>query len=231
MKSTWLIPVAIVFVGVILAITTYNVSRHTNVTKDGDPSAMRPVTSSDHLLGNPVAPVLLVEYADIDSAYAKDFQNTMVQVMKDYGDEGNVAWVFRHFPLIGQDPYSEQHAEAAECASAQTPNSSRMFFDFITALQAATPGQGQFNPSDYPALVASLGLSEKDFELCLQNKTYQKHIAEDYQNGMDIGASGSPFSILLVKGQKPVVISGSLPYATVKKILDKSISAVLNSGG
>ena len=30
---------------------------------------------------------------------------------------GQVAWVYRHLPLIDQHVYAEQHAEAAECAA------------------------------------------------------------------------------------------------------------------
>ncbi len=228
MKNTWLIPAAIIFAGAIIAIPVYKVNHQSNVMKDGDPSAMRPITSGEHVLGNPAAPVMIVEYADIDSGYTKDFQKSMEQVVKDYGNDGNVAWVFRHFPLIGQDPYSEVHAEAAECAAAQSSNPTNTFFAFIDALQAATPGDSQFNPSDYPTLISSLGLTDSTFESCLQARTYQGHVADDYADAVAVGASGSPYSILLVRGQKPVVISGAIPYAALKKIIDKSIGTVLS---
>lgn len=229
MKNHWLIPSAIVFVGIILAFAVFKLHENTNVTSVGDVSALAPIDSSDHILGNPAAPVVIIEYADMDSGYSKDFQKTLEQVIKDYADDGTVAWVYRHFPLVGQDPYSEQHAEAAECAATQGTNTTNTFFAFIDALQAATPGDGQFNPQDYPALISSLNLSYDTFNSCLQAHTYQKKIAAQYQNAMAIGATGSPYSVILVRGQKPVVVAGAVPYAALKKIMDKSISAALQS--
>ncbi|MEO6536510.1 MAG: hypothetical protein ABIT47_02370, partial [Candidatus Paceibacterota bacterium] len=49
-------------------------------------------------------------------------------------------------------------------------------------------------------------------------------VASDFSNGLAVGAGGSPFSILMVKDQKPVTIDGAVPYSSMKKILDDAIS-------
>ena len=225
MKNERLLPAAIIFAGAVIAVAIYVTQHHTLVSHNGNPEATRPVSTADHVYGNPAAPVVLIEYADMDSEYSKDFQTVMEQVMQNYGAQGNVAWVYRDFPIVSQDPNSEQDAEAAECAAnLGTPSD---FFSFIDAMQAAAPGDSVFDPSGYDAIASQLGISTGSFDSCLTAHTYQPKVASDLQNAGQIGATGSPYSILEVKGQKPIVISGYVPYDTMKQVLDSSIQKAL----
>lgn len=222
-REAWFIPGAIIVAGLILAVTVY-ATRANDLPGDvvGDPSLMRPVSDIDHIVGNPSAPVVLVEYADIDSAYTKSFQATMEQLMTEYGPSGNVAWVYRHLPLIDQHPYAAQHAEAAECvASLGGPT---IFWRFISTLHAAAPDDQQFNPRNYTSAVEALGILPQSFESCMTDHRYQERVASDFANGIAIGAGGSPFSVLLVEGHPPVTIDGSVSYEAMKKILDEAIA-------
>ncbi len=225
MRKEWLIPVTIVIAGALIAVAVYVVHYHAVVQVSGDPNAVRPVTPSDHMLGDPAAVVTIIEYADIDAEYSKDFQQVMNQVIENYGQTGNVAWVYRHLPAAGVDVHAESHAEAAECVGALSGTNN--FFKFINALQTAAPGENQFDPAGYDAVVQSLGVSTGDFDTCMANHTYKNRIQADYQNAGEIGATGSPFSILLIKGKAPSVISGSIPYSTMKQIIDAAITKAL----
>lgn len=73
------------------------------------------VTEEDHIRGSFDAPFILVEYSDIDCPYCARFHETMTQVMNTYGDSGQVAWVYRHFPLTQLHPNAGLKAEASEC--------------------------------------------------------------------------------------------------------------------
>ena len=225
LSSGWLIPGAIIFVGFVVALTVYSINHHAILASVGNPAAVRPVNTTDHIIGNPAAPVVIIEYADIDSEYSKQFQPVMEQIMQMYGSSGNVAWVYRSFPLIGIDNNSEEHAEASECVSAQAGTTG--FFKFIDALEVAAPDQNEFDPKGYDAIITQLGYSVTDFNTCLANHTSEKKVAADYENALAVGADGSPYSVLLVRGQKPATISGSLPYATMKQIVDAQIARVL----
>ena len=66
----------------------------------GDASLVRGIDSTDHVFGNPTAKVIIVEYADFDCTYCKTFNETMHQLIANEGATGNVAWVFRHYPLL-----------------------------------------------------------------------------------------------------------------------------------
>ena len=81
----------------------------------GTTDAVRPVTREDHIKGNPDAPIKIVEYSDFECPFCKRFHDTMNEVMSEV-DNGQVAWVFRHFPLDQLHPVKARAvAVASEC--------------------------------------------------------------------------------------------------------------------
>jgi len=219
-SPAWALPLAIVLAGVIVAGATYTVHvRQQIAKKSGDPSVVRPVTPlGDHILGNPTARIMVVEYGDIDSAPTKDFNAVMEQLMTEYGAKGDVAWVFRHFPILALHTNAAAHASAAECvASLGSPDA---FWRFIDSIAVNAPGTDEFNPKNYPLLLPGLGVSKEAFTTCIADGTFEDRVQADYTNAILAGATGSPYIVLLVKGERPIPISGALPYTSMKKILD-----------
>src|SRR3989344_6179681 len=88
------IPVAIIIAGVLIAGALYlGTSKGTSTTagnnqqpqqiaqQTGDIDQMAAVSASDHIRGNPDAPVKIVEYSDTECPFCKRFHDTMKQVM------------------------------------------------------------------------------------------------------------------------------------------------------
>lgn len=225
MRRDYFLPGAIVLAGFILAFAVYAVrSNESPKLTGGNPDAVRPVTPADHFIGNPEAVVKIVEYADIDSEYSKQFQATMQQLMSEYAAGGKVAWVYRHFPLLDQHAAAASHAEAAECAAFL--GDSDAFWRFIDALQAAAPRENQFPPAGYPDVAAQLGLPAADFQSCLATGRFTKKVYDDTVNALASGAEGAPYTVILVSGQDPVAINGALSYDDMKKVIDDAIGQV-----
>ena len=136
MKSTFTIPVAIILGGIIVAVAVYfSVARpaeRSTSSGTGNPALVRPVGSSDHILGSPTAPVMIVEYSDFDCDYCKGFHDILHQVIASEGADGKVAWIFRQFPLTELHPNARKHAEAAECVAKVAGNDA--FWKFADAL-------------------------------------------------------------------------------------------------
>src|SRR3989338_7120472 len=116
MKTSLTIPLAIIAGGIIVAVAVYVSMPKNPETNAGNPALVRPVSASDHILGNPSAPVMIIEYSDFDCTYCKGFHDTLHQIIANAGVNGRVAWVFRHFPLSEIHPNALPHAKAAECA-------------------------------------------------------------------------------------------------------------------
>lgn len=227
MKSSFTIPVAIILGGIVVAGAVYFSLKKSvpSISATGNPALVRPVGASDHLLGNPAAPVVVVEYADFDCEFCKNFDDTMNQIIANEGADGQVAWVYREFPLIEIHPNAFSSAEAAECAANVAGND--VFWKFADLLFANQP----VDPSQYGTLAASAGISSNDFATCFANasSTVDARINADRQNALVSGAVGTPFSLILVNGQPPVVMNGAYSYDAVKQLIDQALSTLSSS--
>ena len=96
---------------------------------------MRPVSSDDHILGNVNAKIIIVEYSDLECPFCKMFHNTMHQVVEK--NNGDVAWIYRHYPIPQLHPKAFHEAEATECAWEQGGNS--VFWKYTDKIFEITP--------------------------------------------------------------------------------------------
>lgn len=82
---------------------------------------IRPVSPEDHVVGDlNTAKLVIVEYSDMECPFCQRFHEIMKRVVAD--SNGDVAWVYRHFPLPQLHPKATQAAEASECAWEQGGN-------------------------------------------------------------------------------------------------------------
>ena len=99
-----------------LAITAW---AGTATADDGPISIMKlmaPGPLPDMTLGEPTAPVTIVEYASMTCPHCGNFDRTVFDTLKtDYIDTGKVYYVFREFPL---DDLAFAASMAARCAPA-----------------------------------------------------------------------------------------------------------------
>jgi protein-disulfide isomerase len=221
MTSSSTIAVAILAAGTIIAIAVYFTTAQVPSTTTGTPSLVRPVDATDHILGNPTASVYIIEYTDFDCEFCKDFHTTMQQVIANEGTRGNVAWVLRQFPLTEIHTNALSHAQASECAA--TIGGNDAFWRFADALFSRQPA----DPSSYGTIASSVGISNTDFATCYATaKTgiVAARIAADRQNALDIGARGTPYSILMTSGEPPVVLDGAYTYDAIKQFIDQSLT-------
>lgn len=218
MRSSLIIPAAIVVSGIILALTIYAIMpKNPSV---GNPALVRPVSSADHILGNPAAKVLIIEYSDFDCDYCKALHETLHQVIANEGADGDVAWVFRQFPLIELHPNAFKHAQAAECAARAGDNDA--FWKFADELYANQPT----NPSQYGTFAKNLNIPGEAFATCFANasENVDARIATDRENALAMGADGTPYSLIVVAGKAPVVMAGAYPYEAVKALVEQALA-------
>ncbi len=220
MKPTLTIPAAIVVGGIIIALAVYISMPKLAALSGGNPALVRPVGTSDHIFGNPAAKVIIVEYADFDCEFCSGFSQVLHQVVANAGTDGNVAWVYREFPLSEIHPNAMKHAEAAECAAQAGGNDA--FWKFADTLYAHQP----VDPAQYGTFAESLAIPGDAFASCFANAstTVVDRITADRKNALDVGAQGTPYSLILVAGKPPIVMNGSYPYEAVKALVDQALA-------
>lgn len=218
-RSPWFLPIVIVAAGAFIAAAIFIV-RSGIAHPTASLTALRPVSSNDHIVGNPGADIVIIEYADMDSLYSAQYTQTIESLIAEEGTAGRVAWVFRHFPSTDASADPTADGEAAECAA--TLGGSSFFFRYLDAVYTyAETGAVPYGP-----LATSLGISGTDLEACMSAHTNKARVEADFTNGLAIGADGSPFSVLIAKGQEPASISGALTHDALKKIIDATLTKV-----
>lgn len=219
MSSKFTIPIAIIMGGIIIALALY-LSMPKPPASLGNPGLVRPINASDHMFGNPNAKVMIIEYADFDCEFCSGFHETLHQIIANEGADGDVAWVFRQFPLIELHPNAFKHAQASECAAEAGGNDA--FWKFADLLYARQP----FDPAQYGVLAETIDIPGEAFASCFANasEVVDARITADRENALEMGASGTPFSLILVAGKPPIVMNGTYPYEAITVLIDEALS-------
>ena len=187
--------------------------------------AVKPVNGEDHILGNPGAPVKLVEFSDFECPFCKRFHLTMKRLMDEYGEDGKVAWVYRHFPIDLIHSKARKEAQAAECASELGGNEA--FWAYADRLYEVTPSNNRLDLALLPRIAEEIELDRAAFEACLggdaRGGKYAAHIEADVQDATASGGTGTPFSLVIAPNGKIFSVNGAQPYAAVKSIIELAL--------
>lgn len=226
-KNNLAIPLAIVLAGALIAgaifITNKKDMASEALVQKADVE-VRPIDSKDHILGNPKAEILLVEYSDFQCPYCQQFHESMKKIMSEYGEDGKVAWVYRHYWAERklQDgrifhPQGGVAAEASECVAELGGNDK--FWAFAHGMfQSQTTQQTYIN--DLVGLATSIGIDKQAFETCATSRKHKEFVQSEYDAARKIGVSGTPTSFLVSKaGIFPV--EGTVPYEQLKQIVEQ----------
>ncbi len=204
-QSVLTIPVAIVVAGALIAVSVIYVNGPKGATrvvdnKDGVTINVNPIEETDHILGNPNAPVVIVEYSDTECPFCKNFHTTMHNILDKYGKEGKVAWVYRHLPITNLHPKAWKEALATECAAVVGGGSSA-FWKYTDRIYSITPSNNGLDDSALTDTAKAQGLSLDKFQSCLTTKATETKVKKDYANGVDIngGRPGTPTNVFILQ--------------------------------
>ncbi len=221
------VPIAIVIAGALIAFAFYysNVQSaketarvQTESLKNADGEKMRPITDEDHILGNPNAELMFVEYSDTECPFCKQFHSTLKRMMDEYGKDGKVAWVYRHFPIDQLHKKARKQAEASECAANLGGNAK--FWEYIDQVYARTNSNDSLPDSELPRIAQDIGLNVTAFNECLSSGKFADKVEQDYQNAIASGGRGTPHSIIVARDGTKVLVQGAQPYENIKTIID-----------
>ena len=234
--NPYLIPLAIVIAGGLVAGAVFmsnggnNSAPVANTGNDqptqaapqptGSLENIRPVTAEDHIKGSPDAPVKIVEYSDFECPFCKRFHDTMNEVMDKYIESGEVAWVFRQFPLEQLHPVKAQAAAvASECANELGGNEA--FWQFTdTYFERTLTNNRTDTETVIPQIVRDIGLEETAFQTCFESGKYDQHIEDDIENAVATGGRGTPWSVVVGPDGKMLPLNGAQPLEAVEQLIE-----------
>ncbi len=224
--ETWLTPIAIIIGSLIIAWSNQTGEVQVATPIPATPKAtsvaslkdIRPISPTDHVLGNRNAKVVLVEYSDTECPYCKTYHQTLHQLINKYGKD--IAWVYRHNPLAIH-PKAQKEAEATECAAELGGNDA--FWAYIDRLFEITPSNNKLDPAELPKIATYVGLNEKAFNDCLASGKHAAKVEADRQEIVNAGQTGTPSAVLMTKNGN-MGIRGMATYETLESFIKEALA-------
>ncbi len=183
--------------------------------------AVADLADDDAVLGNPDAPVTIVEFSDFQCPFCRKFwKETLPQIKQEYLATGKAKFIYRDFPLAQIHPGAMPGAWGAECARAQNK-----FWEMHDAIFEEQEKQGAgtipFTAEDIKRWAMQIGLNTSQFNQCLDAGTYKQEVEKDTADGTAAGVSGTPATF--INGQ---LVSGAQPFAAFKAIIDEELAKI-----
>ncbi|HVM77119.1 MAG TPA: thioredoxin domain-containing protein [Candidatus Paceibacterota bacterium] len=180
----------------------------------------------DAILGDPNAPITLIEYGDYQCPFCSRYFTTLEPtIQQQYINTGKVKMVFRNFAFLGSE--STLSAEAAECAEDQ--NQLWAYHDALYKAKAAdfAKGNGEddgfFTQAFLLQTAQNLHLNVSTFTSCLTAHKNQSLVAQEYQDAAKAGVNSTPSTF--INGKMVVETDGSSAGADNALILKELADA------
>jgi len=182
---------------------------------------VKKVTADDHMFGNKDAKVTLVEYSDFECPYCKVFDGIANQLVNDYN--GQVNWVYRHYPLSFHDPMATMEAETSECVADAGGNDK--FWAYVAEVYAKTKSGGKgLSEDEVYAIVQDIGVNVSTVKSCVQSGKFADKVKQDIAEGETAGVTGTPGNIFINNQTGAVkAVHGARDVSVFKAAIDEML--------
>jgi protein-disulfide isomerase len=166
-------------------------------------------------MGNPNAPVTIVEYSDFACPFCARFNEELKPLIQEqYVDTGIVRFVYKDFVVVGGD----RAAEAAHCAAEQ--GAFWQYQDLLSARHAEDRGRWA-DANVHRAYAAELGLNADALAECFEERRYQEKVLASTREAGRNGGRGTPFFLV-----NNIRISGLAPLATFQWAIEYALAGI-----
>ena len=221
--STFLL-IAVVVIGAVIMFSGGSPGTGAAVNTGGDtlPSTGSQVNvqieDNDPVLGDPDAPVSVVEFSDFECPFCGRAYFDAVADLKQssYFTNGEVNFIYKHFPLTSIHPRAQPSAEASLCADEQG-----MFWEYHDML---FENQASLDDASLKSYASQLGLDTNEFNDCLDSGEYGGEVSKELAQATAAGGRGTPYFVVInTETGDTQAVSGAVPFAN----LEAAINAVL----
>jgi protein-disulfide isomerase len=179
----------------------------------------RTVTQSN-TMGNPGAPVHIIEYGDFQCPYCLKFwSETEPQLIEEYVNTGKVYFEYRSMgAFLG--PESAWAAEGAYCAGDQGK-----FWEYHDTLFVNWTGEnvGDYTHDKLVKYAETLDLNLQEFESCLSEGKHKWTVEQDAAQAEAAGVRATP--TFFINGVK---VEGAQPFSILKQYIEDALNSKPN---
>ncbi len=217
------IAIASIFCGVLLVnmINVESTEIFDEITINEINTTKKPTLSSFYdnsspVLGDPNAPLTMIEFGDYQCTFCKKFfHETEESIIINYVETGKVKILFKDFIVVGDD--SVMAANAAHCA-----NDQKMFWQYHSTLYNNWEGEGTGWASfeRLHEFGAMLGLDMNEFSECMSELKWKELVDSSQMDGRTLGVTATPTFFVIDENNNVLKIIGSQHYDVFKDTFD-----------
>ena len=220
------IAVACIFCGVLMVnminsettpVLAETPQKQTEITKIQSLSVF--TDNASPILGNPNAPITMVEFGDYQCTFcSKFFHETENSIITNYIKTGKVKILFKDYIILGQD--SINAANAAHCA-----NDQKLFWEYHSMLYNNWAGEntGWADLAHLHEFANTLGLDMDVFSTCMSDLKWNELVNLSSKDGQKLGVSGTPTFFVIDQNNDVIKIVGAQHYDVFKQIFDSAL--------
>ena len=186
------------------------------ITSTKKPTIASFYNNASPILGDPNAPLTLVEFGDYQCTYCKKFfHETEESIMINYVETGKVKMVFKDFIVVNED--SLNAASAAHCA-----NDQKMFWQYHSTLYNNWDGEGTgwASSEQLHQFAFTLGLDMNEFSECMSNSKWKDLVLSSHADGRTLGVDATPTFFILNENNEALKITGAQHYDVFQDVFD-----------
>ena len=167
------------------------------------------LSDADPSIGDPKAPITLIEFSDFQCPYCRQVSPTLKKLRAAYGDKLRIVW--KHFPLTQIHPQAFKAGEAGQCAQDQGK-----FWEYHDQLFG---NQQALQLDDLRRYAAASGLDVERFNACVDGSKHAEMVKTTLSEGLQLGVNSTP--TVFVNGRR---VAGAQPYDVFTAVIDEELS-------
>ncbi len=220
------IAVACIFCGVLMVnminsettpVLAETPQKQTEITKMQSLSVF--TDNASPILGNPNAPITMVEFGDYQCTFcSKFFHETENSIITNYVKTGKIKMLFKDYIILGQD--SMNAANAAHCA-----NDQKLFWEYHSMLYNNWAGEdtGWANLAHLHEFARILDLDFDEFSACMSDLKWAELVQSSSMDVNTLGVTGTPSFFVIIQNIVVIKIVGAQHYDVFKQIFDTAL--------
>lgn len=176
----------------------------------GNKRAAGVTAGTNRILGDSRAPVLMVEFSDLQCPFTRSFyRQTFPLIEKEYISTGKVKFAFRDFPL-------EFHSSAMPAAiAARCAGKQGKYWKMFDKLMLSP----SLDEESLKKCAREAGLNMKAYEKLRNSREIGLEIENDIKDAGKFGVRGTP--AFFINGR---FVSGARSFAVFKKVIDEELA-------
>ena len=175
------------------------------------------VENGSPVLGNPNAPITLVEFGDYQCHYCHVFFESIEgKIMKNYIETGKVKMIFKDYNIIGKD--SVKASQGAHCA-----NDQGLFWEYHDILYSNWTGEnnGWASGANLANYAQEIDLEMNQWTDCMSQQKHSKTILDSNEDAKKLQLTGTPAFFVINSDGQVSKLFGAQPFEVFERVFNE----------